>query len=281
VESCRDSVHERGHRIAVHLHPDAVPVSGDAVRLEQIVCNLLNNAAKFSVKPSPIDVTTSAVDGSSIVVVEDKGVGFDASATDRIFAPFGQSDATIDRSAGGLGMGLTIVKRLAELHGGSVHAFSGGQGKGARFEVRIPIAADATLPKPQRPAKPRNAMPLHIVVIEDNADIRETMRMLLAMWGHHVAMAPDGVEGLQLVLKERPDVALIDVGLPRMNGYDLARRIREDIPDGTPRLIAVTGYGQPADRTEAARAGFDAHLLKPIDPDMLEGLLASVDRRPA
>ena len=274
VESCLAGVQDRGHQVAVHFDAAAVPVDGDPVRLEQVVCNLVNNAAKFSVRPGDISVRTTLDGADGLINVIDKGVGFESSAAEKIFAPFLQIGSTIDRRAGGLGMGLTIVRRLVELHGGTVQAFSAGPGEGARFEVRIPLASRQVVePGPSRPAKAA-AVPRRIVVVEDNPDIRETMQGLLSMWGHEVKLAEDGPSGLALVLGERPDAALLDVGLPGMSGYELARRIREILPRGQIQLIAVTGYGQPSDREEATRAGFDAHLLKPIDPVSLEVLLA-------
>jgi len=175
---------------------------------------------------------------------------------------------------GGLGMGLTIVRRLAALHGGSVYAASDGPDKGSRFTVRIPLASGAARAhaEPERP--PAQARRRRVVVIEDNPDIRETLRMLLDLWGHEVAMASDGRSGVERVLQVRPDVALIDVGLPGMSGYEVARAIRKGIPDGEIRLIAVTGYGQPSDREAAMQAGFDTHLLKPISPPLLQRMLA-------
>jgi signal transduction histidine kinase len=276
VESCQPGVQDRGHHVTVRLEPGAIAVDGDPVRHEQIVCNLLTNAAKFSPKSSEIRVHTALEPGSGLISVEDQGVGFDAAAADQLFAPFLQFNSTIDRSSGGLGMGLTIVKRLAELHGGAVRAFSAGPGKGARFEIRIPLAEGAPVDDPApAQAAPVTSKPRRVAVIEDNPDILETMHMLLKLWGHEVAMASDGPAGLELVLRERPDIALIDVGLPGMSGYDLARRIRQRLPAGSVRLIAITGYGQPSDREMAGRAGFDAHLLKPINPETLEGLLAA------
>ena len=274
VETCLQAAQARGHHVSVRFGTDALPVDGDAVRLEQIVCNLVNNAAKFTTRPDEILVTTSVEAGSALVTVEDKGIGFPPNSAERLFDPFLQVNPTLERSAGGLGMGLTIVRRLAELHGGSVHAASGGPGKGSRFTVRMPLAAGM----PQAHAEPAQASVRtrrrRVVIVEDNPDIRETLRMLLNLWGHEVAMASDGRSGVDRVLQERPDVALIDVGLPGMNGYEVARAIRKSFPDGGIRLIAVTGYGQPSDRELAMQAGFDTHLLKPISPPLLQRLLA-------
>jgi signal transduction histidine kinase/CheY-like chemotaxis protein len=274
VESSLHGAQERGHHVSVRFATNALPVEGDAVRLEQIVCNLVNNAAKFTTRPDEIVVTTSVEAGFALVAVEDKGIGFQPDAAERLFDPFLQINPTLERSAGGLGMGLTIVRRLAELHGGSVHAASEGPDKGSRFIVRIPLAPGAARAQavPQRP--PAQARRRRVVVVEDNPDIRETLCMLLHLWGHEVAIANDGRSGVDRVLEERPDVALIDVGLPGMNGYDVARAIRKSIPDGAIRLIAVTGYGQPSDRELATQAGFDTHLLKPVSPTVLQRLLA-------
>ena len=274
VESCLQTAQARGHRVNLRFGTNALPVEGDAVRLEQIVCNLVNNAAKFTTRPDEILVTTSVEAGFALVAVEDKGIGFPADAAEHLFDPFLQVNPTLERSAGGLGMGLTIVRRLTELHGGSVHAASEGPDRGSRFVVRIPLACGmaAAQPAPEQPAL--EARRRRVVIVEDNPDIRETLRMLLNLWGHEVAMANDGRSGVERVLQERPDVALIDVGLPGMNGYDVARAIRKSFPDGAIRLIAVTGYGQPSDRDLAMQAGFDTHLLKPISPPLLQRLLA-------
>ena len=274
VESCLPSVQARGHQVAVHFGAEAVPVDGDPVRLEQVVCNLVNNAAKFSVRPGDITVHTLVEGTHGLVRVTDRGVGFESSAAETLFAPFLQIGQTIDRRAGGLGMGLTIVRRLVELHGGTVEAFSAGPGQGARFDVRIPLAAAGGEAVATPGTDRANVGPRRVVVVEDNDDVRETMHGLLELWGHEVKTAEDGPSGLALVLSERPDAALLDVGLPGMSGYELARKIRERLPRGEIQLIAVTGYGQPTDRDEATRAGFDAHLLKPIDPGSLEVLLA-------
>ena len=274
VETCQQGAQQRGHRITVRLAGDALQVDADAVRIEQIVCNLINNAAKFSPSPGDIRVKTSIQDTFASIEVEDDGIGFEPAAAIRLFDPFVQASQTLERSSGGLGMGLAIVKRLAELHGGSVCASSAGAGTGSRFVVRIPLAEKAGELESQRERAPAGGVQRRIVVIEDNPDIRETLQMLLTLWGHDVIMAADGPSGVQCVLDRRPDVALIDVGLPVMNGYEVARTIRRSVPNGAVRLIAVTGYGQPSDKERAIKAGFDFHLLKPIAPEVLERLLA-------
>ena len=275
IEACLPAARERGHRISVRFATNAVYVEGDAVRIEQIICNLINNAAKFSPTPGEIRVESGVEGNRALIVVEDQGIGFERDAAEKLFEPFLQVNPTLERTAGGLGMGLTIVRRLAELHGGRVSAASEGPGKGARFVVEFPLAAGPEL-QAHEAAAPPQARPRRrrIVVIEDNPDIRETLRIMVTMWGHDVELAGDGSSGVELVLKQRPDIALIDVGLPGMNGYDVARAIRKSIPNGEIRLIAVTGYGQPSDRDLAMQAGFDRHLLKPISPQILERLLA-------
>jgi CheY-like chemotaxis protein len=280
VESCLDAAREMSRRVRLDLAPGEIPVDADGVRLEQIVSNLVNNALKFSTGAEDVRVQSAMRGNQACIAVIDQGIGFAPEAGERLFDPFLQVNPTLERSAGGLGMGLTIVRRLTELHGGTVRASSAGQGQGARFEVCIPLAGASLASVDQRgmrgeaSAAPRR----RVVVIEDNPDIRETLRLMIVMWGHEVHLAKDGRTGVDLVLQDRPDVALIDVGLPGMSGYDVARAIRGNERrhlSGRPiRLIAVTGYGQPADRELAREAGFDHHLLKPIAPEYLERVLA-------
>lgn len=274
VEGCLPAARERRHQITMHFASGALPAQADDVRIEQIVSNLVTNALKFSRPSDEIRVETLAEDDCAVIRVQDKGIGFEPGTAETLFDPFLQANPTIERSTGGLGLGLTIVRRLAELHGGSVRASSEGPGKGSCFEVRIPMAE----PPPEqrletsRPAdQPKRR---RVVVIEDNPDIRETFRMLMTMWGHEVFLAEDGPAGVDCVLRMKPDVAFVDVGLPQMNGYEVARALRKATPSGGPRLVAVTGYGQPSDRKMAFDAGFDAHLLKPVMPETLEKLLA-------
>ena len=276
VDTCLASAQQCGHRIVVDFHAKALPVDADQVRIEQIVCNLVNNAVKFTPTPGEIRVRTSMESTEALIVVEDNGVGFNADSADTLFEPFLQVNPTLERASGGLGMGLTIVRRLAELHGGSVAASSQGSGKGARFVVRIPLANSDADRNSDRSGPMPQTRRYRIAVIEDNADIRETLRLLLCMWGHEVQLASDGPTGVECVLTQRPDVALIDIGLPGMSGYEVARAIRQEIPNGTIRLIAVTGYGQPSDQENAMQAGFDKHVLKPVEPAILARILAEL-----
>jgi signal transduction histidine kinase len=272
VESCLPSAQARGHSIRPRFNAAAVPVDADPVRLEQIVCNLVHNAIKFTRAPGEITVETSVADGAALLAVQDPGIGFEPYAAENLFAPFLQVDPTLDRTAGGLGIGLTIVRRLTDLHGGSVVGSSPGAGKGARFTVRLPLAAgpvEALGPAEAEVAPVRPGKRRRVVVIEDNDDIRDSLTAILSVWGHDVVAEADGRSGLARVLESKPDIALVDLGLPGLSGYDIARRIRAGTPDGAVRLIAITGYGQPADRERAIEAGFDAHLLKPVAPEVL------------
>jgi CheY-like chemotaxis protein len=273
VESCLPAAGMRGQRVSVRLSDAALPVDADAVRVEQIVCNLVNNAVKFSPKAGEIVVETRALGGAAIFVVQDQGIGFEPHAAENLFAPFLQVNPGLERTAGGLGIGLTIVRRLAELHGGTVSGSSAGLRQGARFEVRLPLAAGPA--EAEGEAEPAGLPAVstrrrRVVVIEDNDDIRTSLLSILLRWGHDAVAEADGHAGLARVLEMKPDVALVDLGLPGLNGYDVARRVRAAIPNGRVRLIAITGYGQPADRERALDAGFDVHLLKPVPPEVLE-----------
>jgi signal transduction histidine kinase/CheY-like chemotaxis protein len=277
VESCLQGVQYSAHHIRVHLVSDPLPIDGDPVRIEQILVNLIGNAAKFSPSGSEIGVETTCVDGRrASVAVVDHGAGFPPEAAAELFAPFRQMNATLERSTGGLGLGLSIVQRLTQLHGGVVRASSPGLGCGARFEVSLPLASD---PPPQvngyaSETVATQAPSGRIVVVEDNADILATLKMMISIWGHVVDTATDGRSGVDLILEKSPDVALVDLGLPGLNGFEVARRVREALPRESVRLIAVTGYGQPSDTEMAMEAGFDLHLLKPVSPEILQRMIA-------
>jgi signal transduction histidine kinase/CheY-like chemotaxis protein len=276
-EVLRHTIAARGmdsHRVSEAL--ESVWVNADPLRLGQMMARLLDNAFKFTPDGGSIRVSTRAEAGEGVLLVADDGIGMTPGLAQRVFELFAQAEREPHRPQGGLGIGLSLVRRLAQLHGGSATARSAGPGKGSEFEVRLPRA-----PAPQPQAAAGNAQsaphPRHVLVIEDNADARTMLQLLLQAAGHRVRVAGDGVEGLQAVLDEQPDIALIDIGLPRMDGYEVARRIHEAFPGaGRPFLVAVTGYGLPADQQRAMAAGFDVHLVKPIDYAALQAIFARI-----
>ncbi len=263
---------DQRHELVVQLPPAPIHLDGDAVRLTQVVENLLHNAVKYTDPGGHIRLAVDEADGGIAIRVSDDGMGIAADLLPRVFDTFVQGEQPSHRGRGGLGLGLTLVRSLVELHGGSVRAESAGTGRGSTFEVRLPAAL--RLAVEAAPAGGNGAgetgessaaaVPLRVAVIEDNPDIRETLRELLRMRGHEVVEAEDGPGGVQLVLARHPDVALVDIGLPGLDGYEVAAQLRASIGAHT-RLVAITGYGGEEDRTRAARAGFDAHLVKPID----------------
>ena len=279
LDDCQPAVRARSHKVSADLADGPLPVEADPVRLDQLLTNLLLNAAKFTPSGGEVFVETRREANMALVSVRDTGVGIRPEMLEAVFAPFAQDDQTLARSAGGLGIGLSIARSIAELHGGSLVARSEGLNKGALFEVRLPLAAARTgeaAPRP-RPADPRAARTRRVLVIEDNADIRESLSLVLGLWGHEVLLAESGNEGLDMALQQQPDVALIDIGLPGMDGYEVAAQIRARTPmqPRNIRLVAMTGYGQPADRKRAREAGFDHHLLKPVDAEALNELVSA------
>jgi CheY-like chemotaxis protein len=261
------------HQITVDVEP--AWVDADPVRVQQIVTNLIVNAIKYTPADGTIHVTVGAPDASAVIKVADSGIGISAAMLPRVFEPFAQGDRTLERSPGGLGIGLTLARRLVESHGGTIEAESGGAGSGSVFTVRLP-----RLTRPQEPvvAVGEGAAPRRILLVEDSQDARDMLRMYLAQLGHQVYEAADGPSAVEAALRVLPDVALIDIGLPGVDGYEVARRIRAT-PDGRHLyLVAVTGYGQPKDRDQALAAGFDDYLVKPFDRDRLATLLAASRR---
>jgi len=278
AECVRSSVSTIASGNASHGRIDLVSapvwVNGDAVRLEQIVGNLLSNALKFSQGERTVSVGVSAEGDDAVVRVTDQGVGIPEQMLPKIFDLFVQAHHTIDRSRGGLGIGLTLVKRLTELHGGSIQASSDGEACGATFTVRLPRVA---APSADEPRVDANGHDTHnriesrrVLLVDDNHDSREMYRAVLRAHGHQVREASNGERALALLADEQPDVAFIDIGLPGgMDGYELARRIRNHPKGGNVRLIALTGYGFPEDRVQSHQAGFVCHLVKPVDPETL------------
>ena len=271
----------RDRRLTVDA-PAAVIVDGDPTRLLQILSNLLDNAVKYTDPGGAIAVALRRDGDDALLTVTDDGRGIDPAAQDSVFDLFYQADATPDRTQGGLGIGLTLVKALAELHGGSVHLHSDGKGRGTRVELRLPRAADAVARAPAPRPDTRTQRPLRILLVEDNADACLALADLLALWGHEVLCADDGPSGVATALAERPDLALIDLGLPGLDGHEVARRIHGDPRGQDITLVALSGYGTPEQREASRAANFTAHLVKPADAAQLTALLAAIrPREPA
>jgi PAS domain S-box-containing protein len=257
----------------IEISTESVWVDGDAVRLEQVLTNIVTNAVKYTPPGGRIRVALRADGGDAVLSVEDTGLGISPRLLPFIFDLYVQADRTLDRARGGLGIGLTLVRRLVELHGGTIAASSEGEGHGSRFTVRLRQVSSARTSSglsfpPEHRAKPRR-----VLLIEDSADAREMLRMMLELAGHVVYDAADGVRGLELLNAVRPDVGIIDIGLPRMDGYQVARRIREEPHGRGMLLLALTGYGSPDDSAPSSEHAFDYHLVKPVDPDQLARLI--------
>ena len=267
AERCLGTVRGAGklkaHRLKLRGEPTLVV--GDPTRLEQVLDNLLDNAVKFTPAGGRIEVRVESDGRQAILRVSDTGIGVAPELLSRMFDPFTQGPQSIDRQRGGLGLGLSIVQRLVVLHGGTVHATSEGEGNGTEVVVRLPLAPDRETPaRAVEPSAPPDRR-YRVLVVEDNADAREALRLLLEFAGHEVNVAGDGVSGLEAALTTRPQVALIDLGLPDIDGYSVARWIRKTLGHEAMGLVALTGYGQPRDRQRATEAGFDSFLVKPVD----------------
>ena len=261
-------------RHVIRIDAESAWVSADETRLDQIIGNLISNAVKFTSAGGEIAARVRAAGSEAVLDVADTGDGIPAALLPHVFEPFIQGERTPDRTHGGLGLGLALVKRLVEMHGGSVQAASGGAGRGSTFTVRLPrIAAPAAPPPPVR--KESTPASRRVLVIEDNVDAREVLVMALRLEGHEIHEAADAPAGLEAALRLAPEVALIDVGLPGFDGYELARRIRASETGATMLLVALTGYGQAEDRRRALEAGFDVHLVKPVVPERLAEVLSA------
>jgi CheY-like chemotaxis protein len=272
LEIARELVEVRGHTVALSVPDTPICLEADPTRLAQVVANLLNNAAKYTPHGGRIAVTAAADRGEAVVCIRDSGIGISPETLTRIFEPFAQGERTLARSDGGLGIGLTLARMLVQLHDGTLTAASGGPGHGSEFVMRVPLGAPApTEPGPVSRPGPR-AAPRRVLVIEDNEDAREIMQLTLERDGHLVQTAADGAAGLELALQSRPDIVMVDIGLPAVDGYAVAQRLRAELGDAV-LLVAVTGYGRQDDRQRAVTAGFDVHLTKPIDYDDVIRLL--------
>jgi len=277
VESQQGLAAARQQRLLVTYADEPLNIFGDRSRLVQVVVNLLNNAIKYSGVGGVIKVTLERRGRCGVIRVKDSGVGIEPELIESLFEMFAQKDATLDRSGGGMGLGLHLVRKLVEFHSGRVTGRSSGVGKGSEFIVELPLSvrvAKTRTPKSVIPTKPpKNRGVERIVVVEDIADARNMLVALLEADGYDVQSAADGQAGLELILKERPDLAIVDIGLPKMDGYEVARRIRATIPPGSMTLVALSGYGQDSDHDRALEAGFDVHLVKPLNHSRLELIL--------
>ncbi len=276
VETSRPLIEQMGHELTITLPPQPVYLDADPVRLSQVYLNLLNNAAKYTEPGGHIWLTAERQDSDAVVTVKDTGVGIPAEKLPHVFDIFTQVDQSLERSQGGLGLGLTLVKRLTEMHGGSVEAKSGGPGTGSTFTVRLPVAPGPAAAEP--PPTEETAFIPHrrILIVDDNRDGADSLALMLRLLGNRVQMAYDGIEAVQAAEGFRPDVVLLDIGLPRLNGYEACRRIREQPWSKDMVLIAVTGWGQDEDKRRSLEAGFNFHMVKPVDPTDLEKLLAGL-----
>ncbi|HEY2591547.1 MAG TPA: PAS domain S-box protein [Steroidobacteraceae bacterium] len=274
VETVGPQLREKRHRVSITMRYEPLYVDADFARLVQCLGNILANAAKYTDPGGEIQVRSLAEESSAVIEVADTGAGISPELLPRIFDLFVQSDRTLDRAQGGLGIGLAVVKRLIEMHGGEVAAYSAGLGHGSTFEVRLPRIAQPEEPssEPSRVKTPTR----RVLIVDDNQDAANSLAMLLACEGHETAAVYSGSEALERVRAFQPDVALLDIGLPVMDGYELARRLRAMPESRGVRLVALTGYGQTEDHQRTREAGFDDHLVKPVDVPALERTLAGL-----
>lgn len=280
VETSRPLIEQRGHRLLVKTPSAAIHVDGDLVRLAQVISNLLNNAAKYTARGGSIWLTAARKGNEAVIKVRDTGMGISAEILPQIFEMFTQAERTINGSAGGLGIGLTLVKRLVEMHGGAITALSDGRGKGSEFIVRVPLtSSDLAQPEiraKQKERKTKPKKPIRILVVDDNKDSADSLGLLMKLLGNEVLIVHDGLAAVCAANEFEPRVVLLDIGLPTMNGYEAAKKIRQQPSGNQAVLIAVTGWGETVDRQRSKEAGFDHHLVKPVDPDVLTHLLASL-----
>jgi PAS domain S-box-containing protein len=280
VDGTRPLIESRGHQLILELPREPIRLDADPTRLEQVVTNLLNNAAKYTMPGGHIWLSAELDGKEAVVRVRDTGIGVPPDVLGRVFEPFVQTDGSLARSEGGLGIGLTLVRSLVEMHGGRVEAHSPGLGQGSEFTIRLParVAQPAELPAPpvsETAVRPL-ARPLRVLVVEDNVDAAESLATLLRVWGHDVQVVHDGLQALDAARGRRPEVVLLDIGLPGLDGYQVARRLRDDLGLDSALLVAMTGYGQPEDRRRSREAGIHHHFVKPVEPFVLRNLLADV-----
>lgn len=280
MEQVNPVIHARGHHLTLQLAPAPAMVLGDRKRLVQVIANLLNNSAKFTPDGGNIQLSTEVIDGHVLLSVADDGIGMEPELATRVFELFAQAERTPDRSSGGLGLGLALVRSLVELQGGTVSCSSEGLGRGSVFTVRLPLSREqeAPIPGQEEGGSEPGGDGLRVTVVDDNVDAATMLALLLEASGHAVTVEHGAHAALERSRDDPSDVYLLDIGLPEMDGNELARRLRAQPQTAQSVLIAVTGYGQEHDRQRALAAGFSHHLVKPVHPDKLYALLAQAAR---
>ena len=277
VESSRPLIEQCGHELSLIVPPTALVLDADPIRLSQVFLNLLNNAAKYTKHGGHIWLTAHREGSDAVVSVRDDGIGIPGDMLPRIFEMFTQVDRFSDKSQGGLGIGLTLVRRLVDMHDGSIEARSDGPDKGSEFIVRLPLLLPTQEPPPRSDGPKATALSrTRILVVDDNRDSADSLEMLLRLKGNDIRIAYDGLEAVEVAETFRPELVLLDIGLPKLNGYDVARRIRQQSWGRDVTLVALTGWGQEEDRRRSQEAGFNLHVVKPVDLDGLEKLLAGL-----
>ncbi len=276
VEASRPLIEAKAHHLVVQLPIEPVPLDADLTRLVQVFVNLLNNAAKYTDRGGQLLLTATLRNDEVEVLVSDNGIGIAPDQLGRLFEMFTQLDTSLERTQGGLGIGLAMVRRLVELHGGRVRIESDGVGHGTRAYVALPVRALRVAAGPAQAAAPTPAARRRVLVVDDNVDAAESLASVLSLMGHEVAIGSDGIEAVELAASFRPGVLMLDIGMPRMNGYEACRAIRAQPGGRDIVIVAVTGWGQDEDRRRSEQAGFDHHLTKPVDPRAVESLLATL-----
>jgi CheY-like chemotaxis protein/two-component sensor histidine kinase len=282
VDTIQAAIQERGQGLHVSLPAEPVWMDADVVRMTQVFLNLLDNASKFTPEGGSIWITAEQAEDGAIVRLKDTGAGITPEELPRLFQMFYQIRRSTTGTQGGLGIGLALVRLLVELHGGTVEAMSEGNDRGSEFVVRLPALAEATGPGwkevPEDPEAAKTVVVRRVLVVDDNVDSAESLAMLLRLGGHEIETAYDGLQAVESAERFKPDLILLDIGLPRLDGYDAAIRIRERTNGREVVLVAVTGWGQDEDRRRTREAGFDAHLTKPVDMAALTSLLAALPK---
>jgi CheY-like chemotaxis protein/nitrogen-specific signal transduction histidine kinase len=277
IEATRPLIEQRKHELTVTLPPDPIWLRADATRIEQVVVNLLNNAAKYTDEGGHIWLTADREGDFALLRVRDNGIGIGPELIPHIFDLFSQGNRTLERAQGGLGIGLTLVQKIVELHRGSVEAQSRGAGKGTEFTVRLPMVVSASM---KESMASQTVLPpsqtARVLIVDDNVDAADSIAMILRLSGHDVQVAYSGQSALETAAQYQPNIIFLDIGLPEIDGYEIARRLRQRPPSKDVWLIAMTGYGQDSDRQQSQEAGFDYHLVKPVNTQELEQLVAKL-----